>query len=642
MTRFDASWVGRLTGNEMRVLSKISDYIYTSGRCFAADGTIAAHLGLSRGGVNRILAGLEDRELNGEGMVRSVFHPRTGTMERWVKHPAPDALAVCVSGYSRDQLPGTRFAVYCYLSLRQMLPDPTPIRRIAADCSLSEATARDAVADLVASGWLTRYGAAGCAFRYTVHPAPVAGIAAYLADPTPTSSVTGPPHESVTSAPPGSVIQTGPLDQALVIRQEVVVGGCSRVAATSVPRDAGTREPDRAPAARPGRGRGSAGRTDVNPGRRPWPAGGRLPQDVQQALHPVAALWSRVRPGARAVVVAAARSELNRISVWSGTEHASEVLRERLGQRLENQERSARVTDPVGWLLRRGLPQRVECPRPSCDGGIRLDTGGDCETCRMRVADRRSVRRILAAEIAAERPDADRDERRDLFERRLQDWTGQRARWRAAALQLRHNDDLRRAEVLAERRARERVAAAARQAVACEGCGAANSCGLCPVCSGRRVAKEAIVACVDHAIAGNADLDNPAEIVEWARRTRAELRDRMLSARAPGAHYLIATASDQLVAQHAADEFRVAALRILGRHPAADREADQAREACLRAAHHYPDRRAAVTAADNAGACARRRAAEYLLAERLQRVEVYRRGGPTAAVQPAPTVTGQS
>lgn len=87
------------------------------------------------------------------------------------------------------------------------------------------------------------------------------------------------------------------------------------------------------------------------------------PEDLRAVLAPVDLVWARLeRPAARRIVEAAARSELTTVEGYAGRADAPQVLADRLARRLAEQLRTGGpITDPVGWLLARGLPQRQEC-----------------------------------------------------------------------------------------------------------------------------------------------------------------------------------------------------------------------------------------------------------------------------------------
>ncbi|MEU5430707.1 hypothetical protein AB0H73_34595 [Streptomyces olivoreticuli] len=60
----------------------------------------------------------------------------------------------------------------------------------------------------------------------------------------------------------------------------------------------------------------------------------------------------------------------------------------------------------MGWLVGRGLPKRQMCGDVRCDEGLRLDTGGLCETCECLVGARRARRQAIAAAVDTQMPRA--------------------------------------------------------------------------------------------------------------------------------------------------------------------------------------------------------------------------------------------
>ncbi|OEV10230.1 hypothetical protein AN218_18520, partial [Streptomyces nanshensis] len=133
---------------------------------------------------------------------------------------------------------------------------------------------------------------------------------------------------------------------------------------------------------------GASGNDGGLAGRVPAP-----PDDLQVVLGPVQELWARLtRPGARAHLVRKIRGHLQVAAGVAGPDAAESVVAARLERRLCAQGGPHRVEDPVGWLLARGLPQRAECFERRCDEGVRLDTGGPCETCEVLAGDRRADR----------------------------------------------------------------------------------------------------------------------------------------------------------------------------------------------------------------------------------------------------------
>ncbi|MEV4333468.1 hypothetical protein AB0K02_23490 [Streptomyces sp. NPDC049597] len=144
------------------------------------------------------------------------------------------------------------------------------------------------------------------------------------------------------------------------------------------------------------------------------------PEDLRIALAPVRQLWARLdRPYVRHLITGAVRGELAKVAGYAGRAAADDVLADRLSRRLLAQGGPMAVTDPVGWLISRGLPQRPGCSDVRCDEHVRLDTGDECATCNYLIDDRRAQRRRIAAAVDAELPDVDESDRRAETERRL-------------------------------------------------------------------------------------------------------------------------------------------------------------------------------------------------------------------------------
>ncbi|MFF5315580.1 hypothetical protein [Streptomyces massasporeus] len=159
-----------------------------------------------------------------------------------------------------------------------------------------------------------------------------------------------------------------------------------------------------------------AGQGRQQQGRVPLP-----PKDLRVVLAPVDLVWARLeRPAARRLVEAATRSELTLVEGFAGRTDAPQVLADRLVRRLDEQLRTGGpITDPVGWLLARGLPQRQQCGDARCDDRILLDSGRDCPRCEEKQADRRAQRSTVAADVDAAMPGASEAERRAAADRQL-------------------------------------------------------------------------------------------------------------------------------------------------------------------------------------------------------------------------------
>ncbi|MGW7260681.1 hypothetical protein [Streptomyces sp. NPDC054834] len=159
-----------------------------------------------------------------------------------------------------------------------------------------------------------------------------------------------------------------------------------------------------------------AGQGRQQRGRVPLP-----PEDLRIVLAPVDLVWVRLdRAAARKLVEAAARSELKRVIGFAGRTDGPQVLADRLARRLAEQMRLyGPITDPVGWLLARGLPQRQQCGDALCDDRMLLDSGRDCSRCEEKQADRRAQRSAVAAAVDAAMPGASEAERRAAADRQL-------------------------------------------------------------------------------------------------------------------------------------------------------------------------------------------------------------------------------
>lgn len=305
-----------------------------------------------------------------------------------------------------------------------------------------------------------------------------------------------------------------------------------------------------------------------SPKPRSQPAVGRQPlvpvppEELQQALAPVIALWQRLdRRPARRLVTTATERELRSIDRLLSIENpaapgaAAMILADRLEGRLALQGGPEQVTDPVGWMLRRGLPSRG-CGEAGCADGWLLHRHRPCDRCQDRIEDRRDLRRLAAAAAAAELPtDAPAAARHTAYQRHLQAHAGEviaREAERAAVAR----------EVAEERRftAEEaRLRAEFVSAWPCRICGTLRSGGLCEDCqpheatTARHLARATAAAC--RAAEANSDL--PDHVLDQiAADALEDLQERMrraaaTSLAAPG---LVAS----ITAELAADEYEAA------------------------------------------------------------------------------------
>ncbi|MCX4554280.1 hypothetical protein [Streptomyces sp. NBC_01500] len=371
-----------------------------------------------------------------------------------------------------------------------------------------------------------------------------------------------------------------------------------------------------------------------------------LPADLhlQMALGPVSWLWERLSEWQQSRVETAAEAELARLEgLLAVPEAAPQLLADRLTHRLAETGGEALIDRPYGWLTRRGLPQRPACSHHKCDDGIRLDTGEDCENCGNVIHIRRAKRAKAAAEIDRDQPGLTGDKRRQALEDRLRDLAALDAEdfvWRrekAAAEQTRR--DAARAAA-AERAEHERAAAAAdnavRQALPCEDCGQEQAAGLCETCGYRRRTETLIAEAGLVAATWSADLDNPSDVAAVTADVRARLEHEIAAVRAsylramdpadqdgnPADAASVLAFGALHTAQQALPEYQRCALAMLGRTEDADAEAERTyrTEQGRPWFQHNPGGADAVAAATKASDAARERAAEHLLAVRLEQL----------------------
>ncbi|MBY8889111.1 hypothetical protein K7472_30330 [Streptomyces sp. PTM05] len=593
VTRFPAAWLASLTGDCIRVVTTVRDYGRKSGECWASDQTIADRLGLSRGGVNRMI-----RKAEALGLVGSSYYPRTGTRSRQVRPLREDELAVCVSARARADLAGTRFKVYSALSVREHLGEPTSLAQLSRMCGITVETARVVAAELVADGWVERQGKGGGAFQYVVHAVPVAGVATQLSlfpqpqqsarpadeetgtgsdrseveagfcsgqlalvDPalTPLELVTATPLDSVTAPPLDLVAQTGNLDQDLVNRQ-VAGGCCSREAERSVAREragsreeqhragASSREPlvtvsplrgeqQKESSAEQQRGNRRGGKEVVA---RPSTAGhhhrsATFPDDVRLrvALAPVAGLWGRLSGWQQDQVESAAKAELVRLAaVLPQPDFAAQLLADRLADRLNEAGGEVLVRSPYGWLTHRGLPRRSACTDVRCDDGIRLDTRRDCEMCANVIHLRRAGRAAITAQVDRDFPGLNPHQRRQIAEERLRRRTAQEAEDLARRKAQAAVEQSRAKTATAQLRADAEDAERVRRARPCADCGMPGAAGLCPTCGEKRTTETTIRQASVVAAAGWSDATDRHDIDAVIREAEATVRAGIAEAQA--------------------------------------------------------------------------------------------------------------
>ncbi|MFG3429619.1 hypothetical protein [Streptomyces californicus] len=380
---------------------------------------------------------------------------------------------------------------------------------------------------------------------------------------------------------------------------------------------------------------------------------------LRVALGPVSWLWERLSGWQQEQVAATAKAELSQLAgLGVAAQRAPQLLADRLTGRLEETGGEALVRRPFGWLIGRGLVRRPSCSDRRCDDGTRLDTGAECENCGNVVHLRRARRARTAAEIDRELPHLGDDQRRRVIEERLREQAAIEAQEQARRREQARAEKGRREEARAaaqERAEHERAAAAAaervRQALACEDCGQQQAGGLCEGCGYRRRTAEAMVEAGLTAAAWAADLDDAGDVALVTSGVRASLEQEIadvhsgyLGALDPagrsedpaGVAAVLAYGALRTV-EEALPEFRRSALKQLGRSEEAEAEARRAyrTEQNRRWYRHNPNGADAVAAATKAADTARKRAAEYLLATRMEQLRERALAG-TGPVGPAP------
>ncbi|WP_328373448.1 hypothetical protein OG800_50325 (plasmid) [Streptomyces sp. NBC_00445] len=311
-----------------------------------------------------------------------------------------------------------------------------------------------------------------------------------------------------------------------------------------------------------------------------------VPQDLAVALAPVAWLWARLgRASTGAWLARAVRLEVVRLRSFVGDEDA--VAQRRLAQRIKrrlDRQGTRPVQDLAGWMMKRGLPQNRECWSMMCDDGIRIDTGGACDSCSCRIGDRRGLRQVVAGEVATQHPFLAEGEWRAVYEGALR----RKVRYDNAM-------DLARRERTAERQVAFRAAVeeqkaaiaadrARQAALPCADCGIPGAAGLCMPCTLRRSTVALVDKAVDLAVALRAEVDDPpalAALTEQITRDTWSVVRRAEVATGPDQSAARAFAEQEL-AKRVLEQRRQKALERLRRSQPAEMEAAHVRRMSLR------------------------------------------------------------
>ncbi|MER0476977.1 hypothetical protein ABR737_01160 [Streptomyces sp. Edi2] len=355
----------------------------------------------------------------------------------------------------------------------------------------------------------------------------------------------------------------------------------------------------------------------------------QVPEDLVVALAPVAWLWSKLgRTSTSRWLAGVVRRELARVRGLVGEELAERVLAERLERRLLLQG-TRPVTDLRGWLIRRGLPQRAGCWSHRCDDGVRMDTGGGCDSCDSLWGDRRALRWSVAVTVAGELPQLSVEDRRREVERRLHDQVQQQAAEDVARRERERVEQEARQQAVARQREKLAEEEWARAAAACVDCGIPEAAGRCPACLTRRHVEALVREAVDLAVAVRADLEQPAAVAQFTHKVEVDTWAliSVQCARWEQSPAVVAAFAEREVAQRIVDGRRRSALQRLACSEAAEDEADRIYELAMLRRHRYPTPRLAVDAAERAAEKAREAAARELLQGLLGRLAEARGAG---------------
>ncbi|MEV6682170.1 hypothetical protein AB0N09_35715 [Streptomyces erythrochromogenes] len=353
-----------------------------------------------------------------------------------------------------------------------------------------------------------------------------------------------------------------------------------------------------------------------------------VPRDLGVVLEPVGSLWARlVKPGTQRWLAGLVRGELDRVADLVGRDRAMRVLAGRLERRL-GELFGAPVTDPVAWMVGRGLPQRPGCWSVLCDDGHRMNTGLACDSCEAVVGDRRELRARIRSEVAAELAGLGPGERRAEVERRLNVGVQRQAVMDLIRRERRTAETALRLEAVERRRAELAAQEAERASRACADCGVAEAGGLCLGCTAARGLAEAVRRAVAVAVAMRADLADHQAVRELSARIEADtVASAAAAADAASVDDPVVRAFARLSAVRQILAHRTGrALYRLERGSVADAAAGQAGWATRRRASQYASVADLLEAVTKAEAKARAEAARELLGDLLADVERARPG----------------
>ncbi|MEU5547691.1 hypothetical protein AB0G85_35950 [Streptomyces sioyaensis] len=342
-----------------------------------------------------------------------------------------------------------------------------------------------------------------------------------------------------------------------------------------------------------------------------------LPDDLREVLAPLAWLWAGLgRVSTGQWLAHKVRLELGRLRGVVGREHAEVALACRLRRRMERQG-TRPVQDLAGWLVIRGLPQQAGCWSTVCDDGVRMDTGGPCESCGCLVGDRRGLRRAVAAEVTARYPRLSHKDRRPLYEQELHSHFQQHAAQEVARREQTAREQQGREAAVQEQREQLAQQRAERVAMPCQGCGAPETAGFCMGCGYAKDTRKLVDEAVDIVLALRADLDDREAVATLAERVEKDTWTvvRQVGADVAAGEPVARAHIEYERAQRLLAQRRHKALVALSKSSPAENEAKHVHRMVLNSV--WPETAKARKQADARAAEARMRVAHDLLASYL-------------------------
>ncbi|TGA99686.1 hypothetical protein E2651_29395 [Streptomyces sp. MZ04] len=235
----------------------------------------------------------------------------------------------------------------------------------------------------------------------------------------------------------------------------------------------------------------------------------------------MAGLWRQI-PLDRTVrwLAVLVRTALGQVSHVIGPDKAEVALAERLSRRIAAQDTPVR--NVVGWLVRRGLPQRPGCWSQQCDDGLRMDTRESCDSCATLRGDRQSRYRQLMRDAAGGQWARLPQQQRSEIEHQVNEEYRQIAKADSARREHQRREKADRDTAVAHRRLELQEKQAAAQARPCGMCGRPDTAGECSACRSQQLAANSVRAAVDLVVALRADLTDMSAVEELTRTVETD------------------------------------------------------------------------------------------------------------------------